>query len=117
MTLYSSPNFRNPSYGAINVHAAAGAHAPHRAREIAESISGKQRRAFERRNEKAACEMRLVVLDAVKLCTNGFGIGIKGCSQRFGNTRELCKNSDAFAGERRHGQCVKKFCTQPRVRI
>src|SRR2546422_6864468 len=77
------------SYRPVDAHAAARAGAPHRAGEIAESVGGKQRGAFERRNEKAAREMRQVVLDAVELGSQLLGIGFKGCRQRFGNTREF----------------------------
>ncbi len=38
--------------------------------------------------------MRLVVLDAVKLCGKLFGIGIKGRRQRLRNTREFRENLD-----------------------
>jgi len=61
--------------------------------------------------------MRLVMLDAMKLCTNLLGIGIKGRRERLGNPREFREHSDAFPRKRRHTQCVKKFCAQPRVRI
>src|SRR5258708_31657101 len=105
------------SHRAVDPHAAARAGAPHGAREIAESVGGKQRGAFERRNKKAARKMRLVVLDAVKLCAEFFGIGIKGGSQRLRYTREFRENLDTFPRERRHAQRVKKFCAQPRIRI
>src|SRR5260370_1157475 len=77
------------SHRAVDPHAAARAGAPHGAREIAESVGGKQRGAFERRNKKTARKMRLVVLDAVKLCAEFFGISIKGGSQRLRYTRAL----------------------------
>src|SRR5256884_538322 len=70
------------SYRPVDTHAAARAGAPHGAGEIAESVGGKQRGAFERRNEKAAREMRQVVLDAVELGNKLLGIGLKGCRQR-----------------------------------
>src|SRR5712664_5017304 len=105
------------SYRAVDSHAAARAGAPHGAREIAESVGGKQRGTFERRNEKAARKMRPVVLDAVKLCPEFFGIGIKGRRQRLGNASELRENLEAFPCERRHAQRVKKLCAQPRVRV
>src|SRR5216683_3414980 len=104
-------------YCAVNVHAAAGAGAPHRAREIAESVSGKQRGPFKGRNEKAAREMRMVMLDAMKLCLDLLGIGIKGRGQGLRNTRELREHFDTFPRERGHAQSVKKFRAQPRVRI
>src|SRR5260370_18249672 len=105
------------SYRAVDPHAAARAGAPNGAREIAESVGGKQRGAFERRNKKTARKMRLVVLDAVKLCAEFFGISIKGGSQRLRYTRELRENFDAVPRERRHAQRVKKFCAQPAVRV
>src|ERR1700730_4413945 len=104
-------------YRSVDPHVVAGAGAPHRAREIAESVGGKQRGAFERRDEKAAREMRLVVLDAVELGNKLLGVRIKGRRQRLGNTREFRENLDAFPGERRHAQRVEKFRAQPRVRI
>src|SRR5216683_5289951 len=99
-------------YHAVNVHAAAGAGTPHRAREIAESVSGKQRGPFKRKNEKAAREMRTVMLDAMKLCLDLLGIGIKGCGQGLRNTREFREHFDTFARERGHAQSVKKFRAQ-----
>src|SRR5258708_3078596 len=79
------PQRLRKSYHAVNAQAAAAAGSPHRAREIAEPVGGKQRGAFERRNEKAAREMRLVMLDAMKFCRNLFGIGIKDRSQGLRN--------------------------------
>src|SRR5216683_4312251 len=102
---------------AINVHAVASTGAPHRAGEITESISREQRGVFERRNEEAARQMRLVMFDAVKFCSKLLGIGIKGRRQRFRNTREFRENFEALPRERRHAQRVKKFCAQPRVWI
>src|SRR6266436_10319204 len=96
-------------YHAVNVHAAAGAGAPHRAREIAESVSGKQRGPFERRNEKAAREVRLVMLDAMKFSRDLFGVGIKGRSQGLRNTREFREHFDAFPRKIGHPQSVKEF--------
>src|SRR5713226_5891968 len=98
---------------AVNAHAVAGAGAPHGAREVAESVGGKQRSAVEGRNEESTREMRLVVFDAMKFCAERFGIGIKGRGQRLGNTREFRENLDAFPCERWHAQGVKKFCGQP----
>jgi len=79
------------SYRPVDPHAAAGAGAPHGAREIAESVGGKQRGALERRDEKAAREMRLVMFDAVELGSKPLGIRIKGCCQRLGNTGEFSR--------------------------
>src|SRR5437588_2682015 len=105
------------SYRAVDPHAVARSRAPHCARKIAQTVGGKERGAFERRNKKATCEMRLVVFDAVKLCAKFFWIRVKSRRQRLGNTREFRENSDAFPRERRHAQRVKKLCTQPRERI
>src|SRR5260370_39868622 len=98
------------SHRAIDAHAVARARSPHRAREIAESVGGKQRGAFERRNEKAARKMRLVMLDAVELCAGIFGIGIKCPRQRLRNTREFRENFDAFPRERSEERRVGKEC-------
>src|SRR6267378_1283058 len=61
--------------------------------------------------------MRTVMLDAMKLCLDLLGIGIKGRSQGLRNTGEFREHFDTFPRERRHAQSVKKFRAQPRVRI
>ena len=61
--------------------------------------------------------MRLVVFDAVKRGASFFWIGVKGCRQRLGNTREFGENFDACPRERRHAQRVQEFGGQPGVRI
>src|SRR5437879_1331366 len=63
------PQRMRKSHRPIDPHAIAGASAPHGASEIAEAVGGKQRGMFERRNKKAASQMRLVVFDVVILCT------------------------------------------------
>ena len=54
----------------VDVHSIALAGAPHGAGEIAEPVRGQQRGLVERRNEKRARQVRLVVLDAVILGSN-----------------------------------------------
>ena len=61
--------------------------------------------------------MSLVVLDAMKIRANLFGIGIESRSQRFRDTREFRENFEALARERRHAQSIKKFCAQSGVRV
>jgi len=59
--------------------------------QVTESISGEQRGAFERRNEKAACQMRLVMLVG-ETSPNLLGISIKAAASASGmplNSREL----------------------------
>src|SRR6267378_6049148 len=48
---------------AVDPHLIASSGAPHGARKIAKPVGGKQGGSFERRNEKAARQMRLVMLD------------------------------------------------------
>ena len=55
---------------AVDVHAVAPPGSPHGAGEIAEAIRGEQRGLIERRNEKCAGQMRLVMLDAMILGAN-----------------------------------------------
>src|SRR5580704_2752940 len=52
---------------AVDLHARTGAATPHRAREIAKPIRGQQCRLLKWGDEKGAGEMRLVMLDAMKL--------------------------------------------------
>ena len=92
---------------AVNFHAVAGARSPHRAREIAKPVGGKQSGALEWRNEEATCQMRLMVFDTVKLCANFLWIGIKRRRQRFRNPREFRQHFDAFPRERWHAQRIK----------
>src|SRR5438034_8906886 len=95
---------------AINLHAVAHPEAPHGAGKVAKAIGREQERVFEGRNEKRARQMSLVVLDAMKIRANLFGIGIESRSQRFRDTREFRENFEALARERRHAQSIKKFC-------
>ena len=62
---------------------------PHGAGEIAQAVGGEQRGLFERRNEKRAGQMRLVMLDAMKFGANLFGRDVERLRQRFGNAHEL----------------------------
>ena len=78
--------------------------APHGAGEIAEAVRGKQRGLFERRNEKRAGQMRLVVLDAVKFRGKFCGIDIERRGERFRNSHELGHHLGALASETRHPQ-------------
>src|SRR5208282_918530 len=87
---------------AFYLHAASGAASPHGAGEIAQSVRGKQRRPFERRNKKRAREMRLMVFDAMKLRGNTFRRGLECMCQCFGYPCELHQNFRSFASERRH---------------
>src|SRR6266702_3333134 len=82
------PERMRKDHRSADEHAMALAHAPHGAGEIAESVGGQQRSAFEWRAVKAAGEVRLVVLDAVKLGADFFGIRLKRPSQRLGNARK-----------------------------
>jgi hypothetical protein len=58
---------------AEGVHLRPFAHGAHRAREIAQAVGGKNRRAIERRNKVGAREVRGVVFDAMELGANAFG--------------------------------------------
>src|SRR6266404_6030653 len=62
---------------AVNFHAVADPEAPHGARKVTETVGGEQESMLEGRNEECACQVSLMVLDAVKLRANLFGIGVK----------------------------------------
>ena len=57
---------------AVNLHAIAVAGAPHGAGEIAQPVGGKQRGLLKGRNKKRAGQVRLVMLDAMKLAREFF---------------------------------------------
>src|ERR1700730_14370785 len=99
-----------------NLHAVSASASPHRARKIAKPVGGKQRRAFERRNKESARQMRLMMLDAVKLRRNRFRAAVERLSQRFSYTGEFRKNLCPSARKRWHAQRVEKLCAQPRIR-
>src|SRR5206468_6378626 len=93
----------------VNIHAPAETRTPHRARKIAQSVGGKQRRFFELRTVKSARQMRNVVLDAMKLRGKGRRIGIERSSQRFSNPCEFGENFHSFSRKGRHAQRVQQF--------
>src|SRR5580700_6233934 len=104
-------------HGAIDLHAIARARAPHGAGEIAEAIRGKQRGIFKGRDEKAAGEVRLMVLDAMKFGGEFCGIEIAGGGQSLGNAGEFHEDFGALPSEAGHAQGVPKLGGQTRVRI
>src|SRR5260370_16063637 len=103
------PERMRKGHRSADEHAMALARAPHGAGEIAKSVGGQQRSAFERRAVKAAGEMRPLVLDAVKPSAEFFGFRIKLPAQRFGNSRKFRDHSHTFPLERAHSHPVKNF--------
>src|ERR1700676_1676859 len=55
-----------------DAHAISLSGSPHGAGEISQAIRGQQSSLIEWRNKKRACQMRLVMLDAMELCSNLF---------------------------------------------
>ena len=101
----------------VDVHAIAPAGSPHGAGEIAEAVRGKQRGLFERRNEKRARQVRLVMLDAVILGSNLVRRDIERLRERFRNSHEPGHHFGPFAGKTRHPQGVQEFCPEARPGI
>src|SRR3974390_170390 len=64
---------------------------------------------IERRNEVAAGQVRLVVLDAVEGGVDLFGIAVKRLGQRFRNPRKFGEDLGALLRERRHTDRVKQL--------
>ena len=69
----------------VNIHATAEAGAPHGAGKISQAISGKQCGILKWRAEKCAGQMCNVMLDAMELRGQSFGIGIEIGGQSFAN--------------------------------
>ncbi len=90
---------------------------PHRTGEIAEPIGGKQRGLIERRNEKRAGQVRLVMLDAMILGSNFVRRDIERLRERFRNSHESGHHFRPLAGKTRHPQGVQQFCPEARPGI
>ena len=104
-------------HGASDVQAVPRSRTPHGAREIAEAIGGKQRGVFKGRDEIAAGEMRLMVLDAMIFGGEFCGIAIEGGGQGLGNAGEFHEDFGAFTSEAGHAQGIPKLGRQTRVGI
>src|SRR5580692_339507 len=61
--------------------------------------------------------MRLVVFNAMKLCSNLCGIRVKSLRQRLRYSGELAEDLYSLARERRHAHGIEEFPSQPRVGV
>src|SRR5580704_17176355 len=61
--------------------------------------------------------MRLVVFNAMKLCSNLCGIRAEGLRQRLRYSCELPEDLYSLARERQHAHGIEEFPSQPRVGV
>ncbi len=72
---------------------------------------------FERRNEKCARQMRLMMFDAMELRSNLIRRDVKGPCQGFGDANESSQHFRPLACEARHLQGIHELCSEARPRI
>src|SRR6266853_2407685 len=100
-----------------DVHVVSLPGSPHGAGEVAQAIRGEQSSMFERRNEKCARQMRLMMFDAMELRSNLIRRDVKGPCQGFGDANESSQHFRPLACEARHLQGIHELCSEARPRI
>ncbi len=93
----------------VDVHAIALPGSPHRAGKIAETIRGQQCGLVERRHEKRARQVRLMMFDAVEFGSNLVRGNIERPPKRFRNSGKLAQHFYSLSRKTRHPQSVKEL--------